>query len=160
MILALLARTNRGRVYGRIASQPFLGYSTEFSSYRSYTQGDDLRYVDWKVWGRSDKYYVKQFEDDTNLTCQIFLDTSGSMDFGKADANKFDYGRILAAVLAYLMNTQHDAPGLICSATLRSRRCRCSPRAIMLMRYSRHWRVFAAWAAQSSARIYSPSWKH
>jgi uncharacterized protein (DUF58 family) len=92
---------------------PFLGYSTEFSAYRAYTQGDNLRYVDWKVWARSDEFYVKQFEDDTNLRCQIFLDTSASMDFGTAGANKFHYGRVLAAVLAEVMVRQHDAPGLI-----------------------------------------------
>ena len=61
---------------------PFLGYSTEFASYRPYLQGDNLRHVDWKVWGRTDKLYIKQFEDDTNLSCQILLDASGSMDFG------------------------------------------------------------------------------
>lgn len=92
---------------------PFLGYSTEFSAYRAYTQGDNLRYIDWKVWGRTDEFYVKQFEDDTNLRCQIFLDTSASMEFGEGDANKFRYARVLAAVLAELMVRQHDAPGLI-----------------------------------------------
>src|SRR5215510_12557980 len=111
--LSLLAR---GVVEGFLAGlhrSPFLGYSTEFSSYRAYTQGDNLRYVDWKVWARTDEHYVKQFEDDTNLRCQIFLDTSASMDFGSGDANKFNYGRVLAAVLAQLMTRQHDAPGLI-----------------------------------------------
>src|ERR1700712_709523 len=79
---------------------PFLGYSTEFSAYRAYTQGDNLRYIDWKVWGRTDELYVKQFEDDTNLRGQILLDCSASMDFGEAAMNKFDYGRVLAAVLS------------------------------------------------------------
>ncbi len=92
---------------------PFLGYSTEFSAYRAYTQGDALRFIDWKVWGRSDKLYVKQFEDDTNLRCHIFLDSSASMDFGQGDFNKYHYGRLLAAVLAHLMTRQHDAPGLV-----------------------------------------------
>ena len=68
---------------------PFLGFSTEFSAYRAYTQGDNLRHIDWKVWGRTDELYVKQFEDNTNLRCQIFLDTSASMDFGAGDANKW-----------------------------------------------------------------------
>ncbi|PYI82949.1 MAG: hypothetical protein DME26_16030 [Verrucomicrobia bacterium] len=85
----------------------------EFSAYRPYTQGDNLRHIDWKVWGRSDEFYVKQFEDDTNLRCQIFLDTSASMDFGGGDHNKFNYARVLAAVLAEMMVRQHDAPGLI-----------------------------------------------
>src|SRR4051812_48451875 len=92
---------------------PFLGYSTEFSAYRPYAKGDNLRHLDWKVWGRTDEYYVKQFEDDTNVRCHIFLDTSASMDFGEGDTNKFNYGRTLAAVLAFLMTRQHDAPGLI-----------------------------------------------
>jgi uncharacterized protein (DUF58 family) len=111
--LSLLARTVVEGFLEGLHRSPFLGYSTEFSAYRSYTPGDDLGYIDWKVWGRSDKYYVKQFEDDTNLLCQIFLDTSASMDFGRGDFNKFTYGRILAAVLAYLMTHQHDAPGLV-----------------------------------------------
>jgi len=111
--LSLLARTVVEGFFDGLHRSPFLGYSTEFSAYRAYAHGDDLRYLDWKVWGRSDKYYVKQFEDDTNLFCRIFLDTSASMDFGEGDANKFDYGRILAAVLAFLMTHQHDAPGLI-----------------------------------------------
>jgi len=111
--LSLLARTIVEGFISGLHRSPFLGYSTEFSAYRAYTQGDNLRHIDWKVWARSDELYVKQFEDDTNLRCQIFLDTSGSMDFGEGDANKFDFARVLAAVLAEIMVRQHDAPGLI-----------------------------------------------
>jgi uncharacterized protein (DUF58 family) len=111
--LSLVARTVVEGFLTGLHRSPFLGYSTEFSAYRAYTQGDNLRHVDWKVWGRSDELYVKQFEDDTNLRCQIFLDTSASMNFGAGDANKFHYGRVLAAVLAEIMVRQHDAPGLI-----------------------------------------------
>lgn len=111
--LSLLARTVVEGFISGLHRSPFLGYSTEFSAYRAYTQGDNLRHIDWKVWGRSDEFYVKQFEDDTNLRCQIFLDTSASMDFGTGDANKFHYARVLAAVLAEIMVRQHDAPGLI-----------------------------------------------
>jgi uncharacterized protein (DUF58 family) len=111
--LSLLARGVVEGFLDGLHRSPFLGYSTEFSTYRAYTQGDNLRHIDWKVWGRTDELYVKQFEDDTNMRCQIFLDTSGSMDFGEGGANKFDYGRILAAVLSELMVRQHDAPGLI-----------------------------------------------
>ncbi len=111
--LSVLARTVVEGFLDGLHRSPFLGYSSEFSAYRAYTQGDNLRYVDWKVWGRTDEFYVKQFEDDTNLRCQIFLDTSASMDFGREDTNKFDYGRILAAVLSELMARQHDAPGLV-----------------------------------------------
>jgi uncharacterized protein (DUF58 family) len=111
--LSLLARTIVEGFFDGLHRSPFLGYSTEFSAYRAYTQGDALRFIDWKVWGRSDKLYVKQFEDDTNLRCHIFLDASASMDFGRGDFNKFNYGRMLAAVIAHLMTRQHDAPGLI-----------------------------------------------
>jgi len=111
--LSLLASTVVEGFFDGLHRSPFLGYSTEFSAYRAYTQGDNLRHVDWKVWGRSDEFYVKQFEDDTNLKCQIFLDTSGSMDFGSEETNKFNYARLLAAVIAQVMVRQHDAPGLI-----------------------------------------------
>jgi uncharacterized protein (DUF58 family) len=111
--LALLAQTVVEGFVAGLHRSPFLGYSTEFSAYRAYTQGDNLRHVDWKVWARSDEFYVKQFEDDTNLRCQIFLDTSASMEFGVGDTNKFHYARVLAAVLAEVMVRQHDAPGLI-----------------------------------------------
>ncbi len=111
--LSLLARSVVEGFFDGLHRSPFLGYSTEFSAYRAYTQGDNLRYIDWKVWARTDEFYVKQFEDDTNLRCQIFLDTSASMDFGAGDHNKFNYGRVLAAVLSHLMVRQHDAPGLI-----------------------------------------------
>src|SRR5882672_11522060 len=111
--LQVLARTVVEGFFDGLHRSPFLGYSTEFSAYRAYTQGDNLRHIDWKLWGRTDEFYVKQFEDDTNLRCQIFLDTSASMDFGAGDTNKFNYGRVLAAVLSHLMVRQHDAPGLI-----------------------------------------------
>ncbi len=111
--LSVVARTVVEGFISGLHRSPFLGYSTEFSAYRAYTQGDNLRHIDWKVWARSDELYVKQFEDDTNLRCQIFLDTSGSMDFGEADGNKFHFARVLAAVLAEIMVRQHDAPGLI-----------------------------------------------
>ena len=111
--LSVLARTIVEGFISRLHRSPFLGYSTEFSAYRAYTQGDNLRHIDWKVWARSDELYVKQFEDDTNLRCQIFLDTSASMDFGEGDANKFHFARVLTAVLAEIMVRQHDAPGLV-----------------------------------------------
>jgi uncharacterized protein (DUF58 family) len=111
--LSLLARSVVEGFLDGLHRSPFLGYSTEFSTYRAYTQGDNLRYIDWKVWGRTDEFYVKQFDDDTNLRCHIFLDSSASMDFGVGNSNKFYTARVLAAVLAELMVRQHDAPGLI-----------------------------------------------
>src|ERR1044071_4453948 len=85
--LSLVAKTIVEGFFDGLHRSPFLGYSTEFSAYRPYTQGDNLRHIDWKVWGRTDELYVKQFEDDTNLRCNIFLDGSASMDFG--GENKF-----------------------------------------------------------------------
>ncbi|HXP62893.1 MAG TPA: DUF58 domain-containing protein [Dongiaceae bacterium] len=111
--LSLVAQTIVEGFLDGLHRSPFLGYSTEFSTYRPYTQGDNPRHIDWKVWGRSDKLYVKQFEEYTNLRGEIFLDTSASMDFGTGEANKFDYGRVLAAALAYLMVRQNDAAGLV-----------------------------------------------
>ena len=111
--LSLVAKSVVEGFFDGLHRSPFLGYSTEFSAYRPYVPGDNLRYIDWKVWGRTEEFYVKQFEDDTNVRCHVFLDTSGSMDFGAGDANKFHYARTLAAVLSYLMVRQHDAPGLI-----------------------------------------------
>lgn len=111
--LSLVARAVVEGFFDGLHRSPFLGYSTEFSAYRPYVKGDNLRHIDWKVWGRTDEYYVKQFEEDTNVRCHIFLDTSGSMDFGAGDTNKFTYARMLAAVLTFLMVRQHDAPGLI-----------------------------------------------
>jgi uncharacterized protein (DUF58 family) len=111
--MSLLARMVVEGFFDGLHRSPFLGYSTEFSAYRAYTQGDNLRFIDWKVWARTDELYVKQFEDDTNLRCQILLDASASMDFGAGDNNKFDYARVLAAALSYLMVRQRDAPGLI-----------------------------------------------
>jgi uncharacterized protein (DUF58 family) len=111
--LPLLAR---GIVEGMLAGlhrSPYVGYGQEFSSYRPYAPGDSLRYVDWKVWSRTDAWYVKQFEDETNLAGLIFLDASGSMDIGANSQNKFRRGRQLAAALAYLMAAQRDAPGLV-----------------------------------------------
>jgi uncharacterized protein (DUF58 family) len=111
--LPLLAQTVVEGFLDGLHRSPFLGYSTEFASYRQYVQGDNLRHLDWKVWARSDALYVKQFEDDTNYRGQIYLDTSASMDFGTGPANKFTYGRLLAAALTHLMILQRDAPGLV-----------------------------------------------
>lgn len=111
--LPLLARNIVEGFLDGLHRSPFLGYSTEFASYRQYVQGDNLRHLDWKVWARSDALYVKQFEDDTNYRGQIYLDTSASMDFGEGDKNKFLYSRLLAAALAHLMVLQRDAPGLV-----------------------------------------------
>ena len=92
---------------------PFKGFSVEFAEYRQYIHGDDLATIDWKVYARSDRYYVKKFEEETNLDCHLLLDTSGSMGYGSHGVTKFEYGACVAASIAYLMNRQRDASGLM-----------------------------------------------
>ncbi|MEZ6095302.1 MAG: DUF58 domain-containing protein [Pirellulaceae bacterium] len=92
---------------------PFFGQSIEFRQHREYVPGDDLRHVDWQVWGRQDRLYVKQYEEDTNLRLTILLDCSGSMAYGGGVFTKFDYARTLAASLSWLVLRQQDAVGAI-----------------------------------------------
>lgn len=92
---------------------PYFGQSIEFRQHRQYTYGDDLRYVDWKVWAKQDRYYVKQFEEDTNLRCTLLVDVSGSMRYGRGPMNKYEYGCSVAASLAYLLLRQQDAVGCV-----------------------------------------------
>jgi uncharacterized protein (DUF58 family) len=105
----------QGSVSGRHPS-PHRGSSVEFAEYRKYVPGDDLRRLDWRAYGRSDRFYVKEFEADTNLRCCLVLDTSGSMDFGSGEMTKIAYARRLAGSLAYLALLQGDAVGLSCVA--------------------------------------------
>ncbi|GIX05293.1 MAG: hypothetical protein KatS3mg114_1162 [Planctomycetaceae bacterium] len=91
---------------------PYHGYSVEFTEYRPYTLGDDPRHLDWRVLARTDRHYVKRFEDETNLRCLVLLDASRSMDFGSVGYSKFEYARTLVATLAYFLLQQHDAVGL------------------------------------------------
>jgi len=94
---------------------PFHGFSIEFAEHREYAPGDDLRYLDWKVFGRTDKYYLKQFEEETNLACHLLLDTSESMCYQSdaAPMSKLEYAQRAAAALAYLVLHQQDSVGLI-----------------------------------------------
>lgn len=92
---------------------PYFGQSIEFVQHRQYVPGDDLRHIDWKVWGRQDRLYVKQYEEDTNLRCTFLVDTSESMTYGRGPLNKFDYAATIAACLAYLVIRQQDAAGLV-----------------------------------------------
>lgn len=91
---------------------PRHGFSVEFSEYRPYTQGDDPRFIDWKLYARTDRSFIRLFEDETNLRCYIALDISRSMSFASADYSKHDYARTMAASLAWLLNRQGDAVGL------------------------------------------------
>ncbi len=92
---------------------PFKGFSVEFAEYRQYLPGDDLSTIDWKVYARSDRYYVKKYEEETNLDCHILLDVSASMSYATGAVSKVAYGSYLAAALAYLMNRQRDAVGFV-----------------------------------------------
>jgi uncharacterized protein (DUF58 family) len=92
---------------------PYHGFSVEFSEYREYSPGDDPRYLDWRLYARSDRYYVKRFEDETNLRCHLVLDTSRSMGYGSLAYTKSDYARTAAATIAYFLATQRDAVGLL-----------------------------------------------
>ena len=94
---------------------PYRGFSVEFAEYRQYSPGDEIRYIDWKVFGKTDRYYIKQFEEETNLACYIMLDCSGSMNYKSTEAGltKLQYGCYMAACLSYFIMRQRDAVGLM-----------------------------------------------
>jgi len=92
---------------------PYFGQSVEFLQHREYVQGDDVRHIDWKVWAKKDRMYVKQYEEDTNMRCTLLVDVSGSMQYGSGAMNKDEYGCTIAASLAYLLLRQQDAVGCV-----------------------------------------------
>jgi uncharacterized protein (DUF58 family) len=92
---------------------PFHGFSVEFSEYRPYVPGDDVRFLDWRLYARSDRDYVKKFEDETNLRCHLIVDQSASMAYGSLGWRKADYAATLAATLAHFLDAQGDAVGLV-----------------------------------------------
>jgi len=112
--MELKARTVVEGFLSGLHRSPYKGFSVEFAEYRQYLPGDDLSTLDWKVFARSDRHYVKKFEEETNLDCHVLLDVSASMAYrGGAAMTKVEYGSVLAASLAYLMHRQRDATGLI-----------------------------------------------
>jgi uncharacterized protein (DUF58 family) len=111
--LELRARTIVEGFLSGLHRSPLKGFSVEFAEYRQYLPGDDLSTIDWKVYARSDRYYVKKYEEETNLRAHLLLDVSASMSYGSGAMTKRDYGSCLAASLAYLMNRQRDAAGLV-----------------------------------------------
>jgi uncharacterized protein (DUF58 family) len=112
--LELVARVIVEGALSGLHRSPFHGYSAEFSQYRHYRPGDDLKYVDWKLFARTDRVYTKQFRETTNTGAQISVDASASMGFqGSNGVSKLEYARILASALAYLVTTQGDAPGIM-----------------------------------------------
>jgi uncharacterized protein (DUF58 family) len=110
--LELKARTIVEGFLSGLHRSPFKGFSVEFAEYRQYIPGDDLHTIDWKVYARSDRHYIKKFEEETNLDCHIMIDASGSMAYGSSGMTKFEYAACVAASVAYLMNRQRDAVGL------------------------------------------------
>jgi uncharacterized protein (DUF58 family) len=110
--LLLIARSVVEGFVAGLHRSPYHGFSLEFSEYREYSPGDDIRRVDWKVFGRSDRFYVKKYQGDTNTQMFIMLDTSASMTLRTDGPGKLDYGRFLAAALAYFAVRQNDAVGL------------------------------------------------
>lgn len=117
----LARRPKEGTINGRHTS-PHKGFSVEFAEHRQYVSGDDLRNLDWRVYGKSDRYYIKQFIEETNMRVTILVDASGSMKYsgdqsvavgGSKHISKFEYARYLAAALTYLLIRQQDAVGLV-----------------------------------------------
>lgn len=111
--LNLIARTAVEGFITGLHRSPHHGFSVEFSEHREYTSGDDLRHLDWVALARTDRYYVKQYEQETNLRAHILLDVSGSMTYGTSEVTKFDYACRLASMIAYLMTRQQDMVGLV-----------------------------------------------
>jgi uncharacterized protein (DUF58 family) len=111
--LELLARTVVDGFINGLHRAPHLGFSLDFAEHRGYEPGDDLRRVDWRVFARTDRYYVKQFEADSNANCVVVLDVSPSMRFTSGGLTKLDYGRYLAASLLYFSHRQRDRVGLV-----------------------------------------------
>jgi uncharacterized protein (DUF58 family) len=112
--LELVARVTVDGTLSGLHASPFHGYSAEFSQYRHYRPGDDLKYVDWKLFARTDRVYTKQFRETTNLAAMLVVDTSRSMSFaGRHGIAKIRYARLIAAALAHLIANQGDAIGLV-----------------------------------------------
>src|SRR5256885_6296518 len=111
--LELRARVVVEGFWNGIHRSPYHGFSVEFTEYRQYTPGDDPRYLDWRVFARSDRYFIKKFEDETNLRCYLLMDNSRSMSYGSRGYSKSQYGATLAATLAYFLYLQGDAVGLL-----------------------------------------------
>lgn len=111
--LELIARLVVEGYLTGLHKSPFHGFSVEFSQHRPYMAGDSLRFIDWKVYGRTDRYYIKQYEEETNLRCHILLDISKSMEYGSGVVSKAKYASCLAAALSFLMIQQRDATGLV-----------------------------------------------
>jgi uncharacterized protein (DUF58 family) len=111
--LELVARTVVDGFIAGMHRSPDFGFSQEFAEYRAYSEGDDLRHVDWNVYARTERAYLKRYRGETNTQITILLDVSASMKYGSQNVNKMDYARFLAAAICYMSNQQRDAAGVI-----------------------------------------------
>jgi uncharacterized protein (DUF58 family) len=111
--LALVARTLVEGFLTGVHKSPYKGFSVEFAEHRQYYPGDEIRHIDWRAYGKTDRYYIKEFEEETNLKAHLLIDASGSMAYRGKDLSKFQYAQYIAASLAYLMLHQRDAVGLV-----------------------------------------------
>src|SRR5438132_7127609 len=111
--LDLIAKTVVDGFVAGLHRSPKFGFSQEFAEYQQYVQGDDLRHIDWNVFARTERLYLKRFKGETNMQLLILLDASASMTYGSGKVTKLDYARFMAASLVYLSSQQRDASGLI-----------------------------------------------
>src|SRR5437667_3031577 len=111
--LTMVARSVVEGLLSGVHKSPYKGFSVEFAEHRQYYPGDEIRHIDWRVYGKTDRYYIKEFEEETNLRAHLLVDASGSMAYGGKGAGKFQYAQYVAASLAYLMLHQRDAVGLV-----------------------------------------------
>jgi hypothetical protein len=110
--LELLSKLVVEGVMSGMHKSPFKGFSVEFAEHRQYGPGDEIRHIDWRAYGKTDRYFVKEFEEETNLRAYLVVDTSGSMGYAGKTVSKLDHARQIAAALAYMMIRQRDAVGL------------------------------------------------
>src|SRR5256885_8850438 len=111
--LTMVARTLVEGFLTGVHKSPYKGFSVEFAEHRQYYPGDEIRHIDWRAYGKTDRYYIKEYEEETNLKAHLLVDASGSMAYRGATESKFDYARQVAACLAYLMLHQLDAVGVV-----------------------------------------------
>ena len=111
--LTMVARAVVEGFLAGVHKSPYKGFSVEFAEHRQYYPGDEIRHIDWRVFGKTDRYYIKEYEEETNLKAYLLVDASGSMNYRGKHAGKFQYAQYIAASLAYLMLHQRDAVGLV-----------------------------------------------
>jgi uncharacterized protein (DUF58 family) len=111
--LTMIARSVVEGFLSGVHKSPYKGFSVEFAEHRQYYPGDEIRHIDWRAYGKTDRYYIKEYEEETNLRAHLLVDASGSMNYRGKGASKFEYAQYVGASLAYLMLHQRDAVGLV-----------------------------------------------